>query len=172
MYLDHLCTVGFVFRVRDPTSKFFGFRLSYDGVTDSVTIESVTDSVTIESLTDAVLSKDAREVHPSRRESIQPRTCHATDGPPISDPPGPCTAATGGPRGPSMAPQTVPLGPSVAPQVVPPCYNWSQARTQGGFRGFRFSDPPGPCTGFRGFRFPRFPETPPETWKLIIHKLS
>ena len=39
--------------------------------------------------------------------------CHATDGPPKSGPPGPCTAATDGPPGPSMAPQTVPLGPSV-----------------------------------------------------------
>ena len=41
-------------------------------------IERVTDSVTIESVIDcSVLSKDARKVHPSRGESIHPRT----DGP-------------------------------------------------------------------------------------------
>ena len=47
------------------------------------------------------------------------RPCNATDGPPKSVPPGPCTAATDDHPGPSMAPETVPLGPSMAPQVVP-----------------------------------------------------
>ena len=42
---------------------------------------------------------------------VSPLTvCHAKRmAPPISGPPGPCTAATDGPPGPSLAPQTVPL---------------------------------------------------------------
>ena len=42
-------------------------------VTDSVTIESV-KSVMIEIVIGSVLSEDAREVYPSRGESIHPRT--------------------------------------------------------------------------------------------------
>ena len=38
--------------------------------------------------------------------------------PPISGPPGLCTAATDGRFGPSMASQTVPVGPSLAYQTV------------------------------------------------------
>ena len=56
---------------------------------NSVTIEIVTDTIErVIHVTDSVLSEDAREVHPSRGESIHPKTngpngsiCPRTDGP-------------------------------------------------------------------------------------------
>ena len=44
MCLGHVSNVGFEIRVRDPTAKFFAFRLSYSLSALLTAIERVSDS--------------------------------------------------------------------------------------------------------------------------------